>query len=224
MRRGFTLIELLVVIAIIAILAAILFPVFARAREKARQTSCLSNLKQIGLAHLMYAQDYDERFLQGRYPGTCVFGHAHLAAAPDAINDYRGWANHLQPYIKNIQVFRCPSATWTTCTSGTGEATITNAYLINYDGCVGRAMSQIQVPAEQMMHMDGQGSFVISSTNTKASCMSSSGMGNGLRRHNDGANVVFVDGHAKWMAGSAIDGAIPATAGTWCTFLGITME
>ncbi len=66
MRKGFTLIELLVVIAIIAILAAILFPVFAKAREKARQTSCLSNMKQIGLASMMYAQDYDERL-----PGSC---------------------------------------------------------------------------------------------------------------------------------------------------------
>lgn len=65
-RTGFTLIELLVVIAIIAILAAILFPVFARAREKARQSSCLSNQKQIGLAILMYNQDYDERVIQWR--------------------------------------------------------------------------------------------------------------------------------------------------------------
>ena len=222
MRRGFTLIELLVVIAIIAILAAILFPVFARAREKARQTNCLSNLKQIGLSHLMYAQDYDECFLQGRYVGTCIFGHLHQDAAPNAINDYYGWANHLQPYIKNIQIFRCPSRPWSTCTSGAGPAIIQNAYLYNYDGCVGKPLALIARPAAQMMHMDGQNAFVISSTNLKSTCMSA--MGNGLTRHNDGANVVFCDGHAKWMSGSAIDGEIPAAAGTWCEFLGIYME
>jgi len=72
MRRGFTLIELLVVIAIIAILAAILFPVFARAREKARQASCLSNLKQLGLADLMYAQDYDERYVYHALPAAVL--------------------------------------------------------------------------------------------------------------------------------------------------------
>ncbi|GIV21426.1 MAG: hypothetical protein KatS3mg023_3177 [Armatimonadota bacterium] len=69
-RHAFTLIELLVVIAIIAILAAILFPVFAQAREKARQTSCLSNFKQIGLSVRMYSQDYDEKFPMGTYPGA----------------------------------------------------------------------------------------------------------------------------------------------------------
>ena len=91
MRRGFTLIELLVVIAIIAILAAILFPVFARAREKARQTSCLSNVKQITLSALMYAQDYDE---------TLPFGHSYGF----------WWYQVLQPYANNEQIFYCPSA------------------------------------------------------------------------------------------------------------------
>jgi prepilin-type N-terminal cleavage/methylation domain-containing protein/prepilin-type processing-associated H-X9-DG protein len=90
MRRGFTLIELLVVIAIIAILAAILFPVFARAREKARQASCQSNEKQIVLGLLMYNQDYDERFMSVRQcPG--------------------GWNQLVQPYVKNWQLFECPS-------------------------------------------------------------------------------------------------------------------
>ena len=94
-RRGFTLIELLVVIAIIAILAAILFPVFARARAKARQTSCQSNLKQIALAHMMYVQDYDERFL---------YGWNALYSCSDT------WSGFLQPYVKNEGIFNCPTS------------------------------------------------------------------------------------------------------------------
>lgn len=92
MKKGFTLIELLVVIAIIAILAAILFPVFARAREKARQTSCVSNLKQLGLAFLMYAQDYDEGL-----PLIYSYPSAPFPAVAT------------EPYIKNKNIWNCPS-------------------------------------------------------------------------------------------------------------------
>jgi prepilin-type N-terminal cleavage/methylation domain-containing protein/prepilin-type processing-associated H-X9-DG protein len=91
-NRAFTLIELLVVIAIIAILAAILFPVFAQAREKARQTSCLSNLKQLGTSIMMYTQDYDETFPLGQQD-----------------NWTGAWPTAVQPYVKSINVFRCPS-------------------------------------------------------------------------------------------------------------------
>src|SRR5689334_8740884 len=109
-RRGFTLIELLVVIAIIAILAAILFPVFAQAREQARKTACLSSQKQNGLALMMYAQDYDETYAMvtdwnQRMP---LFGNG----APAPLN----WTAQLMPYIKdNYQMveFGCPSARWT---------------------------------------------------------------------------------------------------------------
>src|SRR6059058_3353568 len=104
-RRGFTLIELLVVIAIIAILAAILFPVFARAREKARATSCLSNLKQCALATLMYVQDYDETF--PRVPNV-----ADPYLHPNQPVDKQGWlywAQMVQPYAKNQRIFACPS-------------------------------------------------------------------------------------------------------------------
>jgi len=95
-RKGFTLIELLVVIAIIAILAAILFPVFAQAREKARQTSCLSNNKQLGLSLQMYAQDYDGAMSQTSWELGSFKAKVH-------------WSYLVQPYVKNLQIFVCPS-------------------------------------------------------------------------------------------------------------------
>ncbi|MDW8052295.1 MAG: prepilin-type N-terminal cleavage/methylation domain-containing protein [Armatimonadota bacterium] len=112
-RRGFTLIELLVVIAIIAILAAILFPVFARAREKARQTQCVSNAKQIAIALYAYTQDYDEVMVPFAYgfPYTRLRMPSYdnqnvLANCP--LHSCR-WPGLIQPYIKNFQIFRCPS-------------------------------------------------------------------------------------------------------------------
>lgn len=221
MKRGFTLIELLVVIAIIAILAAILFPVFAKAREKARQASCLSNLKQMGLAALSYAQDYDEMFMYGYYPGTCAWGHAHTPA--DGVHAAYSWPSFLVPYVKNTQIFRCPSATPTICSAGVGGASgTTSAYGINYDGVCGWAMGSMDKPAERMMMQDMQNWFVISSTNTQATCFSS--FGTGITRHNDGANVNFCDGHAKWLSASTIRGNVPAAAGSWCEYLGIYMD
>ena len=102
-RRGFTLIELLVVIAIIAILAAILFPVFAKAREKARQASCLSNIKQLSLGFLQYAQDYDEVMcLALMDPGA--------AGTPGNVwGNRRYWPELMEPYLKNRQILLCAS-------------------------------------------------------------------------------------------------------------------
>lgn len=108
-RRGFTLIELLVVIAIIAILAAILFPVFAQAREKARQTSCLSNMNQLGKAAMMYAQDYDELLVPHRTVNTLNPFVGQYPASQANVNDRTFWCSLLQPYVKNLQVFKCPS-------------------------------------------------------------------------------------------------------------------
>lgn len=97
-RRGFTLIELLVVISIISLLAAILFPVFSRARENARRTSCLSNVKQMGTAVMMYVQDYD-----GRYPVE------YISWSGASLSQLAHWPDLLYPYIKSWQVFLCPS-------------------------------------------------------------------------------------------------------------------
>lgn len=93
-QGGFTLIELLVVIAIIAILSAILFPVFAKVREKARQTSCLSNEKQLGLGFIQYVEDYDETYPTGGGGGNGDLG--------------MGWAGQIYPYVKSTGVYNCP--------------------------------------------------------------------------------------------------------------------
>ncbi|MBI5832519.1 MAG: DUF1559 domain-containing protein [Armatimonadetes bacterium] len=110
-RKGFTLIELLVVIAIIAILAAILFPVFAKAREKARTSSCQSNEKQIGLAIAQYTNDYDERLPSNRANGMTP---ANMTGGVDWMNFYA----MVEPYIKTAQIFSCPSITKTNIASG----------------------------------------------------------------------------------------------------------
>ena len=193
MRRGFTLIELLVVIAIIAILAAILFPVFARAREKARQTSCLSNEKQLGLAQLMYAQDYDET-LTGRVM----------------------WVRLLEPYVKNRQLFACPS--WGNPVDLTGLAYCQTQYgaypmLRGMKGgyCVacgttgtapGRTLALCRMPAESVWLFESAPS---TSPTSLSGCTSHSNplqaCADGPRpaiRHNDGCNVSFLDGHSKW--------------------------
>jgi prepilin-type N-terminal cleavage/methylation domain-containing protein/prepilin-type processing-associated H-X9-DG protein len=120
--RGFTLIELLVVIAIIAILAAILFPVFARAREAARKATCLSNLKQIALAAIMYAQDYDEVLPTASSTGSCCSAHPIAPAAQwyaftggwpytYGAQDYWQLGDVLMPYIKSVDIFNCPTNT-----------------------------------------------------------------------------------------------------------------
>ncbi len=210
-RHGFTLIELLVVIAIIALLAAILFPVFGRVREGARKSSCQSNLKQIGIADLQYQQDYDEMSIPGRLggPGTLAFS----------------WTTLVMPYLKNSQILVCPSDVPTT----TGPITCGYTYNfyagINTAGTDPRRLSSVILPAQVPMFADAGGTsdaitgnpatdqamiFIIpggSGTQELARKITSSRIYgvNTLEatvaadRHLDGANYVFIDGHVKWM-------------------------
>jgi prepilin-type N-terminal cleavage/methylation domain-containing protein/prepilin-type processing-associated H-X9-DG protein len=216
-KRGFTLIELLVVIAIIAILAAILFPVFAKAREKARQTSCLNNCRQLATAFVMYAQDYDER---------CMLGGVFIAAI--AVPGAGGWADgsnvnwwryQLQPYVKNWQIFLCPSAPSVGDPSYAGNQ-LTRQYGFNAS-VTGVAMGTIQFPAETVAL--GDCSHWLSSAggcnllafawpaqekHTTGACnaLQPQNTGEQFTRHNSGSNLCFCDGHAKWMAATAIAG------------------
>lgn len=109
-RRGFTLIELLIVIAIVALLAAILFPVFSRARENARRASCASNMQQMGLGIMQYAQDYDEVMVPGWLDGDCYAGGGHNATnALGCTNNFK-WMDLINPYTRSEQIFNDPSA------------------------------------------------------------------------------------------------------------------
>ncbi len=177
-RRGFTLIELLVVIAIIAILAAILFPVFAKAREKARQSSCLSNVKQVMLAFMQYKQDYDEKWPLMFWSGT--------TSRWEPFNVW--WGGEIQPYVKNSQIFICPSKS-----SDTICSYIYNIYLS------GLADGTIPDPAQRIAIGDstGNGWWGID-----GSGMVTFGSPTPCRLkdvHNEGANFGYCDGHGKWL-------------------------
>lgn len=209
-QAGFTLIELLVVIAIIAILAAILFPAFARARENARRASCQSNLKQIGLGIMQYTQDYDETF------PICVYG--------DATGEH-GWAALIQPYIKSLQLFQCPSES-----AGPNADPLSDNVNAPYDGkgaftdyAYNLNMGWLNstggfwvVPIATLTHtsqtilaLDGatgsQRNFTIGGANLDRTNTGLAYLYNVMTskdgdamRHLDGINYLFTDGHVKW--------------------------
>lgn len=180
--KGFTLIELLVVIAIIAILAAILFPVFSRARENARRSSCLSNTKQIGLAILQYSQDYDEKM--------------PLHERADVSEADGWWLAMVQPYAKSTQIGFCPSDSSVTASSPLSYINVSYGY--NYVYLSGVALAAINTPAETLIFTD-KDAPPGSGTSVRYVIHQSYAPYAPTARHFDGANFAFVDGHSKFM-------------------------
>jgi prepilin-type N-terminal cleavage/methylation domain-containing protein/prepilin-type processing-associated H-X9-DG protein len=215
-KKGFTLIELLVVIAIIAILAAILFPVFAKAREKARQSTCSSNLKQLGLSMLMYAQDYDEKLCVYYVPasGSTPAGYQwHLCLLVPYIGTQTGKSSAGQAQATAIDaekmgVFRCPSANPNYMNGhGVGLANGYTQYGVN---SIIAANSQSPTtkwvsPSSSFMLADASVPQIKPPGTVQYNCAISkktpgadnkNGFG---ARHSDGVNVSFCDGHVKWV-------------------------
>jgi prepilin-type N-terminal cleavage/methylation domain-containing protein/prepilin-type processing-associated H-X9-DG protein len=217
-RKGFTLIELLVVIAIIAILAAILFPVFAKAREKARQTACLNNLKQVALAIQMYVQDYDQTF-----PMTYYYFNGGTAFS---------WVHAIQPYVKATGSFACPSdeyrplidtsfgKVWSPLpplfnSDGSQGSPISYWYNTNFDGLPDSVCSN---PADTFISWDchfeywcrfgfigSNGSYDIEEPSGYARALPYSDTDMKYGRHSGGINFAFADGHAKWVSRTGLD-------------------
>lgn len=199
-RKGFTLIELLVVIAIIAILAAILFPVFSRAREKARSANCQSNLKQIALASTMYSSDNDEIF-PSYYMDPAAVGFTGTAAY--------SWRVLLKPYVKNVQLFQCPSYRPSSQYSGgacdVGENGGYGMNVYHYLAGAptppgGQADSSVGDASNVITYTDYTGGIGFDNDGAGGNAHGTVRSDAGGIRHNGGANYAFYDGHVKFLA------------------------
>lgn len=189
-KRGFTLIELLVVIAIIAILAAILLPVFARARENARRSSCANNLKQIGTALMSYTQDYDERTPSQSWWNGC--------------NDWNGTpAWQLVPYIKSSQIYVCPS-------KGTGspDPSVTGriSYGFNFLGYINTSLASLQQPTDLVAAADSANAWLDGywQANSEPLKNQEDWRFQTQQKHLSMVNCVFADGHVKAVRASSL--------------------
>jgi len=237
-RKGFTLIELLVVIAIIAILAAILFPVFAQAREKARQASCLSNLKQWATATMMYVQDYDETFMGLAVAAPCTSDPANTCYGVTP------WHMLLQPYVKNENLADCPSLGDPRKLLGKNDWPFYRSYGWNYTYLGGTYVSKwvslaaVNSPADTLMFgesTEGRPSWGYYALYAPDNLRKDSRVGPAVvddpafwlgnnkypqfnyfgrlaARHNGGANIAWCNGHVKFMR---VPGAITANNDLW---------
>lgn len=210
-QRGFTLIELLVVIAIIAILASILFPVFAKARGKARQSVCLSNLKQMGLAFMAYATDYDD-LLPDLGPSRANWTYGWYQDA-SFLPQFKATFDALNPYIKNGQVWFCqddPHKSAAQSAGGWGASKDAGAGRVSYCFCtqwdtINGAMDPLCPAWNVATSISGTSNLSPSEQNL----MCDNGLfndpaPNNSGAHNGGSNFLYLDGHVKW-----------ATKGNW---------